>query len=86
MDYKPAIHEDIYLHLKVTNAQAGEAHGGKPVVHFSYSMNGKKWIDCGEAFDMRQGKWIGAKFGYVSVETDPKADRGWVDADWIRID
>jgi hypothetical protein len=34
---------------------------------------------------MKQGKWIGAKFGYVSAETDPKADRGWLDADWIRI-
>jgi hypothetical protein len=34
---------------------------------------------------MKEGKWIGAKFGYVSAETDAKADRGWVDADWIRI-
>jgi hypothetical protein len=34
---------------------------------------------------MREGKWIGAKFGYVSAETDHKADRGWVDADWIRV-
>jgi hypothetical protein len=34
---------------------------------------------------MRQGKWIGAKFGFVSVETDAKADRGWIDVDWIRV-
>jgi hypothetical protein len=34
---------------------------------------------------MKEGKWIGAKFGYVAAETDPKCDRGWVDADWIRI-
>ena len=85
-DYKPGIHEDIYLRLTVDNAEAGAPHGGKPIVRFAYSLNGKKFTDCGEAFTMKQGKWIGAKFGYVAVETDPKADRGWIDADWIRIE
>ena len=85
VDYKPGIHEDIYLRLHVSNAEAGTPHGGQPVVRFSYSLNGKKFTDCGEAFKMRQGKWIGAKFGYISVETNTKADRGWIDADWIRI-
>ena len=85
IDYKPGIHEDIYLRLRVSNAEAGAPHGGKPVVHFAYSLNGKKFEDCGEDFQMRQGKWIGAKFGYLSVETNAKADRGWVDADWIRV-
>ena len=84
-DYKPGIHEDIYLRLTVSNVEAGAAHGGKPIVHFAYSLDGKKFLDCGEAFTMRQGKWIGAKFGFVSVETDQKADRGWIDADWIRV-
>jgi beta-xylosidase len=85
IDYKPGIHEDIYLRLQVTNAEAGAPHGGKPMVQFSYSLNGKKFQDCGVPFKMRQGKWIGAKFGFLSVETNAKADRGWVDADWIRI-
>ena len=85
IDYKPGIHEDIYLRLRVSNAEAGAPHGGKPMVQFSYSLNGKKFQDCGERFQMRQGKWIGAKFGFVSAETNAKADRGWVDADWIRI-
>ena len=85
IDYKPGIHEDIYLRLQVTNAEAGQPHGGKPIVHFSYSLNGKKFEPCGEEFRMREGKWIGAKFGFVSAETDQKADRGWVEADWIRI-
>jgi len=34
---------------------------------------------------MKEGRWIGAKFGYISAETNSKCDRGWVDADWIRI-
>ena len=85
VDYKPGIHEDIFLRLQVSNAEAGTPHGGQPIVRFSYSLNGKKFTDCGEAFQMRQGKWIGAKFGYVAVDTNPKTDRGWLDADWIRI-
>ena len=74
--YKPGIHEDIYLRLTVGDSR----------LHFAYSTNGKKFQDCGEEFRMREGKWIGAKFGFVSAETDTAADRGWVDADWIRIE
>ena len=84
-DYKPAIHEDIYLRLTVSNAEAGQPHGGKPIVRFAYSQNGKKFTPCGEAFTMRQGKWIGAKFGLVAVESNPKSDRGWIEADWMRV-
>ena len=74
-DYKPGIHEDIFLRLHVDNS----------MLKFSYSLDGKKFKDCGEEFKMREGKWIGAKFGYVSVETNANADRGWIDADWIRV-
>ena len=74
-DYKPGIHEDIYLRLTVNDSQ----------VHFSYSSDGKNFRECGDVFRMKEGKWIGAKFGYIAAESDPKADRGWVDADWIRV-
>ncbi len=84
-DYKPGIHEDIYLRLTVSNAEAGQPHGGKPIVRFAYSQNGKRFTPCGEAFTMRQGKWIGAKFGLIAVESNPKADRGWIEADWMRV-
>ena len=85
IDYKPGVHENIYLRLSVSNDVAGAPHGGNPIVHFAWSLDGKKFQSCGDDFTMRQGKWIGAKFGFVSVETDPKCDRGWLDADWIRI-
>ena len=85
IDYKPGIHEDIYLQLRVSNAQAGAAHGGKPLVSFAWSQNGKKFTPCGSQYEMKQGKWIGAKFGFVAVDTNPKTDRGWIDADWIRV-
>ena len=73
--YKPAIHEDIYLRLKVADSK----------LHFSWSSDGKKFSDCGEEFKMKEGKWIGAKFGFISAETNRTADRGWVEADWIRV-
>ena len=74
-DYKPGIHRDIFLRLTVSHSK----------VRFAWSQNGKKFTDCGEEFLMKEGKWIGAKFGFISAETDPKCDRGWVDADWIRV-
>ena len=73
--YHPAIHEDIYLRLHVSQSK----------LHFAYSTNGRDFIECGEEFQMKEGKWIGAKFGFLSVESDFQCDRGWVEADWIRI-
>ncbi len=75
IDYKPGIHEDIYLRLSVKDSK----------VRFAYSQNGRRFTDCGEEFKMREGVWIGAKFGFIAVEPAGNADRGWVDADWIRI-
>ena len=74
-DYKPGIHEDIYLMMKVKESQ----------VKFLWSLDGRTYKSCSDAFKMREGKWIGAKFGYVSVDTNAKSDRGWIDADWIHI-
>lgn len=75
IDYKPGIHEEIFLRLTVENSK----------LNFSWSQNGKKFTPCGTEFQMKEGKWIGAKFGFVAAETDPKCDRGWIDADWIRV-
>ena len=88
IDYKPGIHEDVYLRLNVSYIGGTKADGTfkhEAAVTFAYSKDGKKFTPAGDVFTMRQGKWIGAKFGYIAAETDPKCDRGWVDADWIRI-
>lgn len=74
-EYQPAIHEDIYLRMKVADGKC----------HFAYSTNGKKYQDVGEELTMKEGKWIGAKIGLVAIEPAGKANRGWVDADWFRI-
>lgn len=74
--YRPGIHEDIYMRLSVSDSK----------VRFAYSHDGKKFTACGSEFQMKEGKWIGAKFGYIAAETDPNADRGWVEADWIHVE
>ena len=75
IDYKPGIHLDIYLRMIVDNGKC----------RFAYSIDGKKFQNAGEEFKMREGKWIGAKIGFVCVEPDGNTDRGWVEADWFRV-
>ena len=58
-------------------------NGGK--CQFAYSMDGKKYHTVGDTFNMRQGKWIGAKIGFVSERLGTKGNRGWIDADWFRV-
>lgn len=45
----------------------------------------KKFTACGSEFQMREGVWIGAKFGFFAVEPNNKTDRGFLDIDWIKI-
>jgi beta-xylosidase len=74
-DYQPAIHEDIYLRMVVADGKC----------RFLYSRNGKSYEEAGTEFKMKEGKWIGAKMGFVAVEPAGKSNRGWVEADWFRI-
>ena len=73
--YSPAIYLDLYLRMTVRDGQCT----------FSYSLDGKRFLPAGDTFSMRQGKWIGAKFGFVAERCEGKGNRGWLDVDWIRI-
>ena len=75
IDYQPAIHETIYLRMVVDNGKC----------RFSYSLNGKTYKEAGTEFQMKEGKWIGAKIGLIAVEPAGNTNRGWIDADWFRI-
>lgn len=75
IDYQPAIYEQLYLRMRVHNGE----------VEFSYSTNGKRYKSVGETFQMREGKWIGAKIGFVAQEPAGKSNRGWIDVDWFRV-
>ena len=75
IDYQPGTHIDIYMRMSVNDGK----------MHFSYSPDGKKYTKCGTEFTMREGKWIGAKLGFVAYEPGQKTNRGWIDADWFRV-
>lgn len=73
--YSPAMHIDIYLRVRVTDGRCT----------FSYSSDGKTFRTAGDNFTLKEGKWIGAKVGYVAECQGRKANRGWIDADWFRV-
>lgn len=73
--YHPAIYMDIFLRMTVSDGR----------VSFAYSLNGKKFQPAGSSFQMREGKWIGAKIGFVAVEDNAKSDVGLFDIDWFRV-
>ena len=75
IDYQPGTHIAIYMRMSVNDGK----------MHFSYSLDGKKYTKCGTEFTMREGKWIGAKIGFVAYEPGQKTNRGWIDADWFRV-
>lgn len=75
-EYQQGIYESMYLRLKVVE-------GAK--LNFLYSTDGKKYTPCGETFQMREGKWIGAKMGFVSEEPFNEGNRGWLDVDWFHV-
>ena len=73
--YAPAIYMDLYLRMTVIDG----------ICTYSYSLDGKRFKPAGEPFKMREGKWIGAKFGFLAECKSLKSSRGWLDIDWIRI-
>ncbi len=74
--YSPAIHLDIWFRMSVS---AGRCR-------FFYSTDGKRFRQAGGEFLLRQGKWIGAKMGFVCErDSDSTGNRGWLDIDWFRV-
>lgn len=76
--YSPTVSRGIHLRVQVEP-------GG--MCRFAYSLDGQAFTACGEPFQARQGKWIGAKVGFVCVEphAEPAVNRGWMDVDWFRV-
>lgn len=75
--YSPTVSCELYLRVRVTK-------GGQ--CRFYYSNDGKRFKGCGQSFKARQGKWIGAKVGCMSVATAGSAElKGWLDIDWFRV-
>ncbi len=82
----------VYLRARVydTGEKIKESEGGNDLVvmcEMSYSTDGKDFRPLGKTFQVKEGKWIGAKVGLFctrpAIETN---DGGWTDADWFRIE
>lgn len=73
----------IYTRAKVWSEGTGNAIRG--YAQFSYSLDGKKYTDCGPVFEVKEGKWIGAKLGFFNCRPGVKNDAAFLDIDWIRL-
>lgn len=67
---------DLWMRVKVNPA-------GDCV--FSYSLNGEKFETVDVPFVAREGKWVGARIGFFSVQPFSAPDRGWIDIDRIEF-
>ena len=55
-------------------------------VQFSYSFDGHKYEPIGDAFQAREGKWIGCKTGVYCLRPETEqSDGGWCDVDFFRV-
>lgn len=53
---------------------------------FSYSTDGRAFIQTDKPFKVRQGRWIGAKVGFYALRDGIINDAGSADVDWFRIE
>lgn len=53
--------------------------------HFSYSLDGQHFAECGQVFTAQQGKWVGARMGIYCITPQAIGNRGWADFDWFRV-
>ena len=67
---------DLYLRVEVSKGA---------VCKFSYSVDGRNFTSVGEPFTAREGRWIGAKLGFVFTRPGKFNDAGSVDIDWFRF-
>lgn len=74
---------DIYVRVKVKSSGTGndiQCHA-----QFEYSLNGKSFKALGKAFNVKEGKWIGAKLGFYNTRPDKSNDGAFLDIDWIHF-
>jgi beta-xylosidase len=81
---KPEL-ETVATTLKSSTAYLRVAVG-KAGCKFSYSLDGNKFTEVGEAFKAEPGKWIGAKVGLFCTRPVQINDSGYMDVDWFRIE
>lgn len=82
----------FYLRANISTdgSKISKSEGGHDLVvkcQFYYSTDNKKFEKLGNEFQVKEGKWIGAKVGVFCTRPNIKTnDGGWADVDWFRIE
>lgn len=74
---------DVYVRAEVKSSGIG--NNIKSHAQFYYSLDGKKYIKMGTPFEVKEGKWVGAKIGFFNMRPESKNDAAFLDIDWIRF-
>ncbi len=74
---------DIYV--RVTVRSTGVANDIKSHARFEYSLDGKTFKSLGTPFEVKEGRWIGAKLGFYNTRPDKSNDGAFLDIDWIHF-
>ena len=69
--------KDLFLRIKISE-------DGSAI--FSYSEDQKNYRKIGEIFSIKEGKWIGAKIGFLALREGFINDAGYTNIDWIRFE
>jgi beta-xylosidase len=76
IEEKPLKSNTIYIKVEVDT---------KANCTFSYSEDGQNFNAIGTSFTAKEGKWIGAKLGFVALRENFINDAGNMKIDWIRF-
>ncbi len=75
---------DIYVRAVVRSS--GICNNIKSKAQFYYSFDGKKYVKFGEPYQVKEGKWIGAKVGFFNCRPTVSNDGAFLDIDWIKFE
>jgi beta-xylosidase len=76
---EPALLNSRDLYLRVSVAKDS-------ICTFSFSVDGKTFTPVGVPFKAREGRWIGAKVGFLFLRPGKFNDAGSADIDWFRFE
>ncbi len=71
------VSNEIYLRVSVAK---------DAICTFSFSKDGRSFVNVGTPFKAREGRWIGAKVGFVFTRPAKFNDAGTADIDWFRFE
>ncbi|MFL6468392.1 MAG: glycoside hydrolase 43 family protein [Pyrinomonadaceae bacterium] len=78
--------ESVQIALNADEFYMRVSVAGDGICTFSFSSDGKAFSKIGTEFKAREGRWIGAKVGFVFTRPAKFNDAGTADIDWFRFE